>query len=63
MENTELSYSDAFKKLKDITSKLEDGSIPLEDLSSTVKEANELIAICENKLKAIESEIETSKAA
>jgi len=63
MENTELSYSDAFKKLKDITSKLEDGSIPLEDLSSTVKEANELITICENKLKSIESEIETSKAA
>lgn len=58
----ELNYSEAFGQLQQLVSELEDGQIPLETLSGKVKQANDLIAICEAKLKAVEKEIEiTSK--
>lgn len=58
----ELIYSEAFGELQQLVAELEDGQIPLEKLSQKVKQANDLIAICETKLKAVEKEIEiTSK--
>jgi exodeoxyribonuclease VII small subunit len=59
--NEQLTYNKAYAKLEILTKQLEDGDIPLEELSSKVKEANELIAICENKLRAVEDEINESK--
>ncbi len=53
----EPTYSEAFSKLEDIVEQLEGGNIQLEKLSTKVKQANELIAICEGKLRSIETEI------
>ena len=58
----ELTYTEAYAKLESLTKQLEDGNIPLEDLSSKVKEANELIAICETKLRGVEEEINAAKS-
>jgi len=54
---TELTYSEAYSKLEDLVEQLEDGGIQLDQLAEKVKQANELIAICENKLRTIEREV------
>lgn len=53
----EISYKEAYAKLELLVEELENGEIPLESLATKVKEANELIAICEKKLKSIEKGI------
>lgn len=53
----DLNYSAAFSKLEELVSELEDGNIQLEELSAKVKQANELIVICENKLRKIEADV------
>jgi exodeoxyribonuclease VII small subunit len=58
---SELTYTEAYNKLEQITEQIEDGNIPLEDLAAKVKEANELYAICENKLRDIEKEVNEAK--
>lgn len=58
---SELTYSEAYARLEKITKELEEGNIPLEELSSKVKDANELIAVCESKLRGVEEEINIAK--
>lgn len=53
----ELTYSEAFTKLENIVEELENGDIQLDKLTTKVKQANELIAICEAKLRKIDTEI------
>lgn len=53
----ELKYNEAFNKLEEILKQLEEGNIPLDKLSTKVKQANEFIAICETKLRNIQVEI------
>jgi exodeoxyribonuclease VII small subunit len=53
----ELNYSDAFSKLEELVEELEEGNIPLDKLTPKVKQANELITICETKLRKIETEV------
>ncbi len=59
----ELTYSEAFSKLEDLVEQLEDGNIQLDKLSTKVKQANELIAICESKLRSIDAEIKVATKA
>lgn len=54
---SDLTYSDAFSKLEDLVEQLEEGNIPLDKLSTKVKQANELIVICETQLRNIQTEI------
>ncbi|MEO6231061.1 MAG: exodeoxyribonuclease VII small subunit [Ferruginibacter sp.] len=54
---TDLTYSEAFSKLEELVEQLEEGNIQLDKLSLKIKEANELIAICENKLRKIDTEV------
>ncbi|HLP21778.1 MAG TPA: exodeoxyribonuclease VII small subunit [Chitinophagales bacterium] len=54
----ELTYDKAYEKLEQLIEELEDGDVKLDKLTTKVKEANELIAICENKLRKIEGEID-----
>ena len=56
----ELTYSEAFSKLEIIVEQLEDGNIQLDKLSMKVKQASELITICEIKLRKIEIDINDS---
>jgi exodeoxyribonuclease VII small subunit len=54
---TDLTYSDAYAKFEELVEQLEGGNIPLDELSLKVKQANELISICENKLRNIQIEV------
>lgn len=52
------TYSEAYQQLEQLVEQLERGNIQLEQLADNVKQANALIAICENKLRDIEVDIE-----
>jgi exodeoxyribonuclease VII small subunit len=58
--NSDLTYSEAFSKLGELVEQLEEGNIQLDNLSDKVKQANELVAICENKLRKIEIDVKES---
>jgi exodeoxyribonuclease VII small subunit len=53
----ELSYNEAFLKLEELVAQLEEGDIQLDQLTTKVKQANELIAVCETKLRSIENDV------
>ncbi len=55
-----LTYSEAYVKLEELVEQLEDGNIPLDKLSAKVKQANELVTICESKLRQIQTEIDAA---
>lgn len=52
------SYEEANKKLETIIEKIENGSINIDDLSTYVCQAKELISFCKMKLTKTEEEIE-----
>jgi len=52
-----LNYNEAYKKLEQLVENLEDGDIQLEELAATVKQANELISVCEAKLRKMENDV------
>lgn len=56
MENN-LNYNEAYAKLETIVEQIEDDSIMLDTLTEKVKEANELIKYCENRLRKIEGDV------
>lgn len=53
----ELTYNEAFSKLEELVEELTEGDIQLDKLTSKVKLANELIIICETKLRSIDNEV------
>lgn len=52
---TEISYEEAFRQLEKLAAELEDGNIPLDKLQDKLGKANELLSICENKLRNIQN--------
>lgn len=53
----ELNYTDAFNELQQIVSDIEDGEISVDELSTKVKRASELIKICKSKLVSTEKDV------
>ncbi len=53
----EPSYNEAFFALQNIVEEIEDDTIMLDTLNEKVREANELIVYCENKLRGLEGEV------
>lgn len=56
MENN-TTYNNALLQLEELVEQIEDENIELDTLANKVKQANELIAWCENKLRNIESDV------
>jgi len=55
---SELNYNEAYRKLQELVEQLEDGHNPLDKLADNVKQANGFLAVCENTLTQIRSEVE-----
>lgn len=55
---TSLTYSTAFASLEKIVAQMESDEIQLDELAEKVRQAKELIAFCENKLRMVETEID-----
>ncbi len=56
----EITYKEAFAQLEVLLEELENGQIDLEKLAEKVKEAKNLIAICEKKLRKVEQDNEST---
>jgi exodeoxyribonuclease VII small subunit len=55
-----LTFDTAYTELEKIIRLIESESIPLDELAAKVKEAKELIHFCEDKLRGIEAELNSS---
>jgi exodeoxyribonuclease VII small subunit len=53
-----MTYHDAFNALEKLVEQIEDDKIQLDTLAGKVKEANTLIAFCEEKLRGIERDVD-----
>lgn len=56
-------YTDAILKLRTILDNLQSDDISIDDLGKSIKEADLLIKQCRDKLKGIESEIDSIRNA
>lgn len=54
---TEINYVKAFEELQEIISEIETGEISVDELSTKVNRAGELIKICKNKLTSTEGDV------
>jgi len=57
MMSKETKYDDAFNELQQIVADLEDGEISVDELSSKIKRASELIHLCKKKLTSTEEDV------
>ncbi|MGC9529437.1 MAG: exodeoxyribonuclease VII small subunit [Candidatus Bipolaricaulaceae bacterium] len=55
----ELSYTEAVTRLDEILNKIEEGQVDIDQLSSLVQEAAELVALCREKIQAAEVQVKT----
>lgn len=58
MTQNKTSYKEAFRQLQEIMQKIESGELDVDELTSNVKKASELIKLCKSKLYDTEEEIE-----
>lgn len=61
VKDTKLSFESALKKLENIVESMESGDIPLTDLLAKFDEGNQLLKVCETRLKDAELKIEQLK--
>ncbi|WP_127132942.1 exodeoxyribonuclease VII small subunit [Pseudoflavitalea rhizosphaerae] len=57
MESTSLDYTQAFEELQQIVNDIEQGEISVDELSTKVKRAAELIRFCRNRLTTTEEDV------
>ncbi|MBR4366410.1 MAG: exodeoxyribonuclease VII small subunit [Bacteroidaceae bacterium] len=57
MKKDEMTYENAMKRLEEIVDKVENGQMDIDSLSATLKEAQELVAFCRDKLTKVDAEI------
>lgn len=53
-----MTYDEALSELKGILQQLQEGQIGMEEMSSKVKRAAELVQYCKEKLRKTEEEVE-----
>lgn len=55
---SERAYEEAFAELEEIVAEIESGEIGVDELSSKVKRASELVKICKHKLQNTEEDVQ-----
>jgi exodeoxyribonuclease VII small subunit len=60
MKGKEFSYDKAMQELEDITKRIESGECKIDDLTSEVKKAWDLINMCKNKLQDVDDTLKAS---
>ena len=54
----QLTYEEALSELQGIVKKLENKEVKIDELTSTVARANQLVEYCQSKLQQTEAEIQ-----
>jgi len=57
-ELQKLSFEDALQRLEQLVAKIEEGKLPLEELSRGFEEGRKLAGFCRGKLNSLEKKIE-----
>lgn len=57
MAKQEISYKAAVEEIEEILGKIEEGSLDVDELTSSVKRVTELLKICKDKLHKTETEV------
>ena len=55
-----LTYNEAYSRLTELVDQIEDDTMMLDTLAEKVKQAKELIDVCESKLRVIEEDVNTA---
>lgn len=53
----EMKYEEAVRQLEDIVSKLENNELDIDELSTELKKAQQLVKLCKDKLTKTDEEI------
>ncbi len=51
-----MTYQDAYDQLTQLVDEIENEQVPLDELPDKIRLATELIAFCQNRLRAVETE-------
>lgn len=57
MENKELTYETAMAQLEKLAREMEAGEVPIDILAAKLKEAQQLLAFCKDKLTKADEEV------
>ncbi len=55
---SDLNYQSASKELEEIVQKIQQDEISIDELASSIKRARILIEFCQNKLRAVKTELD-----
>jgi exodeoxyribonuclease VII small subunit len=58
MDLQETTYEQAMSQLEALARQAEDGTLPIDQLASKLKDAQQLLQFCQQKLTAAEQEVE-----
>ena len=54
----EIKYEEAVRQLEAIVNKMEDGELDIDSMATQLKQAQELVKLCKQKLKRTDNEIQ-----
>lgn len=54
---TKITYTEAMNRLEEISAKIQGGRVDIDELSGLLKEAQELVKFCREKLYKVDEEI------
>ena len=57
MKKEELTYEEAMQRLEEIVASFEQGQLAIDQLSSKLKEAQELLKFCKTRLLKVEKDV------
>ncbi len=57
MDTEKLTYEDAMKRLETLAAEMESGNVPIDRLAEKLKEAQQLLAFCKDKLTKADEEV------
>lgn len=55
--NDNMSYAQAMERLEEIMGSIQSGALDIDSLTSVLKEADEIIKFCKNKLYKVDEEV------
>lgn len=58
MEKQELTYEAAMERLEALAREMEAGNVPIDQLAAKLKEAQQLLAFCKDKLTKADAEVQ-----
>ena len=54
-----ITYTEALNRLDEIMNRVQNGKLDIDELSGMLKEAQQLVLFCRNKLHSVDEEVKT----